>query len=79
MRPAAATATARDYDRAHGAEAAADDPFALHLDDNPGLRALYLDAEADDGYLRDRERLRRRHHHRGRHGACWCATPRARR
>jgi predicted dehydrogenase len=45
---------ARDYDRAHGAEAAADDPFALHLAASPGLRELYLDAEPDDGYLRDR-------------------------
>jgi len=45
---------ARDYDRAHGAPAAADDPFALHLDASPGLRELYLNAEPDDGYLRDR-------------------------
>ena len=45
---------ARDYERAHGAQAALDDPFALHLADNATLRALYLDAEAEDGYLRDR-------------------------
>jgi predicted dehydrogenase len=45
---------ARDYVRAHGSPAAADDPFALHLEDNATLRALYLDAEAEDGYLRDR-------------------------
>ena len=44
----------RDYDRAHGAGAAADDPFALDLAANDTLRALYLDAEQDDGYLRDR-------------------------
>ncbi|HYN95735.1 MAG TPA: Gfo/Idh/MocA family oxidoreductase [Pilimelia sp.] len=44
---------ARDYPRAHGAAAAADDPFALHLAANPRLRALYLDAEAADGYHRD--------------------------
>jgi predicted dehydrogenase len=44
---------ARDYPRAHGEPAAQDDPFALHLDANPRLRALYLDAEADDGYRRD--------------------------
>ncbi|MFJ4717885.1 Gfo/Idh/MocA family protein [Streptomyces luteogriseus] len=44
----------RDYDRAHGAEPAADDPFALDLAADPTLRALYLDAERDDGYLRDR-------------------------
>jgi predicted dehydrogenase len=41
------------YDRAHGSPAAADDPFALHLADNEGLRALYLDAEKEDGYHRD--------------------------
>ena len=45
---------ARDYDRAHGSPAAADDPFALHLAANPRLRELYLDAEAEDGYQRDR-------------------------
>lgn len=45
---------ARDYDRAHGAATAQDDPFALHLADNPRLRELYLDAEAADGYQRDR-------------------------
>ena len=44
---------ARDYPRAHGAPAAAGDPFALHLDANPKMRELYLDAEADDGYRRD--------------------------
>ncbi|MCI3274047.1 Gfo/Idh/MocA family protein [Streptomyces cylindrosporus] len=44
----------RAYERAHGAEAAADDPFALDLAANDTLRALYLDAEQDDGYLRDR-------------------------
>ncbi|HLL65243.1 MAG TPA: Gfo/Idh/MocA family oxidoreductase [Micromonosporaceae bacterium] len=44
---------ARSYDRAHGAPEAADDPFALRLADNPHLAALYLDAEAADGYHRD--------------------------
>ncbi|MFI7066707.1 Gfo/Idh/MocA family protein [Kribbella sp. NPDC050124] len=44
----------RDYERAHNSPAAADDPFALHLADNDGLRALYLDAESVDGYCRDR-------------------------
>jgi predicted dehydrogenase len=44
---------ARDYTRAHGSPAAKDDPFAIQLADNPGLRALYLDAEADSGYIRD--------------------------
>ncbi|KWV32166.1 Gfo/Idh/MocA family protein [Micromonospora rifamycinica] len=44
---------ARDYDRAHDAPAAADDPFALRLAEHPRLRELYLDAEAEDGYHRD--------------------------
>ncbi|SHH55428.1 Gfo/Idh/MocA family protein [Streptomyces sp. 3214.6] len=44
----------RAYDRAHGAEEAADDPFALDLAADDTLRALYLDAERDDGYHRDR-------------------------
>ncbi|AGL17298.1 Gfo/Idh/MocA family protein [Actinoplanes sp. N902-109] len=44
---------ARDYQRGHDSPAAADDPFALHLADNPRLRALYLDAEQHDGYRRD--------------------------
>ncbi len=43
----------RGYERAHGAPAAADDPFALALADNPRLRELYLDAEKLDGYRRD--------------------------
>ncbi|WP_328615931.1 Gfo/Idh/MocA family oxidoreductase [Amycolatopsis sp. NBC_00355] len=34
--------------------AARDDPFALDLESSPRLRALYRDAEAEDGYLRDR-------------------------
>jgi hypothetical protein len=45
---------ARDYVRAHGSAAALDDPFALHLADNQTLRELDLDAEAEDGYYRDR-------------------------
>jgi predicted dehydrogenase len=43
----------RDYARAHGAPAAAEDPFALHLAEHPRLRELYLDAEHLDGYYRD--------------------------
>ncbi|GAB3237069.1 Gfo/Idh/MocA family oxidoreductase [Glycomyces halotolerans] len=43
----------RGYDRATGAARASDDPFALHLDENPQLKDLYLDAETEDGYLRD--------------------------
>jgi predicted dehydrogenase len=44
----------RGYARAHGDAAAAGDPFALALADNPRLRELYLEAEGEDGYLRDR-------------------------
>jgi predicted dehydrogenase len=44
---------AREYERAHGAPAAADDPFALSLAGHPRLRSLYLDAEHVDGYHRD--------------------------
>lgn len=41
------------YARAHGATAAKDDPWALHLADDDTLRGLYLEAEHEDGYLRD--------------------------
>lgn len=41
------------YDRAHGSANAKDDPFALHLDENERLRKLYLEAEHEDGYIRD--------------------------
>jgi len=44
----------RFYERAHGSEVAHDDPFALDLASDPVRRGLYLEAEADDGYLRDR-------------------------
>ncbi|MER7167131.1 Gfo/Idh/MocA family oxidoreductase [Micromonospora sp. NPDC000207] len=45
---------ARDYERVHGSPAATDDPFALRMADHPRLRELYLDAEGEDGYHRDR-------------------------
>ncbi|WP_411347792.1 Gfo/Idh/MocA family protein [Paenibacillus sp. WLX2291] len=41
------------YNRATGNEHAKDDPFALHLDQNDNLKAMYLDAEHEDGYQRD--------------------------
>lgn len=41
------------YQRAYGSEAAKDDPFALHLDQNEHLKSMYLDAEHEDGYQRD--------------------------
>ncbi len=42
------------YERYTGEPAASDDPFALFLDQNPALTGLYLAAEADSGYIRDR-------------------------
>ena len=41
------------YQRAHGSENAKDDPFAIQMEENNHLKALYLDAEKDDGYQRD--------------------------
>ncbi|MBE7055213.1 MAG: Gfo/Idh/MocA family oxidoreductase [Ruminococcaceae bacterium] len=41
------------YSRAHKSENAKDDPFALIMEGNPGLEGLYLNAEKDDGYIRD--------------------------
>lgn len=43
----------RFYSRAFGSENAKDDPFALHLAENDTLKAIYLDAEEEDGYFRD--------------------------
>ncbi|MFC3994472.1 Gfo/Idh/MocA family protein [Nocardiopsis sediminis] len=42
------------YDRAHQAAGAEDDPFALHMSDSPAMTRLYLEAEHEDGYHRDR-------------------------
>ncbi|MCL2572870.1 MAG: Gfo/Idh/MocA family oxidoreductase [Defluviitaleaceae bacterium] len=42
------------YYRCHGSNAAKDDPFAIDLAANETSKALYLDAEADSGYIRDR-------------------------
>ena len=42
------------YSRYTGNEAATDDPFALFLDQKAAYRGLYLDAEAETGYIRDR-------------------------
>ena len=41
------------YSRAHGSSQAAEDPFALHMEDSEQLKSLYLDAEHEDGYYRD--------------------------
>jgi predicted dehydrogenase len=42
------------YHRYTGVPEAQNDPFALFLDSKEGLRELYLEAEAETGYLRDR-------------------------
>ncbi|MEX0778005.1 MAG: Gfo/Idh/MocA family oxidoreductase [Phycisphaeraceae bacterium] len=42
-----------NYDRYTGMPGAKDDPFALSLDKGES-KSLYLDAEADSGYIRDR-------------------------
>ena len=42
------------YYRCYGSEAAKGDPFAIDMEHNETLKALYLDAEADSGYIRDR-------------------------
>ena len=41
------------YYRAHGADNAKDDPFALKMEGNKLMENLYLKAEEADGYLRD--------------------------
>lgn len=41
------------YSRSHGSPQAKDDPFAIDMESNPQLKALYLDAEKEDGYYRD--------------------------
>ncbi|MBN1119534.1 MAG: Gfo/Idh/MocA family oxidoreductase [Anaerolineae bacterium] len=42
------------YERYTGVPEAEDDPFALQLTSKDALKSLYLDAEAETGYLRDR-------------------------
>ncbi len=42
------------YERYTGAPEAENDPFALMLTSKSALKGLYLDAEAETGYLRDR-------------------------
>lgn len=42
------------YYRCYGNEAAKGDPFAIDLEENEAMRELYLKAEGDSGYIRDR-------------------------
>jgi len=41
------------YSRTNGSANAENDPFALNMAENEGLKAMYLDAEHEDGYIRD--------------------------
>lgn len=41
------------YSRSHGSDAAKQDPFALHMEEHGALKEMYLDAEHEDGYIRD--------------------------
>ncbi len=41
------------YSRVHGQKNAEGDPFALCFEDSETLTRLYLEAEGDDGYIRD--------------------------
>ena len=51
---AAARGETYPYERYTGVPEARDDPFALFLDRDDALRGLYLDAETENGYIRDR-------------------------
>lgn len=42
------------YYRCHGSEVAKKDPFYLDMEASPTQKALYLDAEHEDGYIRDK-------------------------
>jgi predicted dehydrogenase len=46
------------YERYTGESAAQDDPFCLTLDQDATMRALYYEAEAETGYIRDRNVFR---------------------
>lgn len=41
------------YSRTHGEKNAEGDPFALNMEERESLKALYLEAEHEDGYYRD--------------------------
>ncbi len=51
---AAARGEHYSYTRYTGVPEAQNDPFALHLTSKAALKGLYLDAEAETGYIRDR-------------------------
>jgi predicted dehydrogenase len=43
-----------DYERYTGSEASKNDPFAMRLDESDYTRTLYLNAEGEGGYVRDK-------------------------
>ncbi|TDL26494.1 NAD(P)-binding protein [Rickenella mellea] len=45
---------AKDYKRSLGSDVAKQDPFAIQLQDDPLLKKLYVEAENEDGYFRDK-------------------------
>jgi predicted dehydrogenase len=51
---AAARGETYSYQRYTGVPEALEDPFALFLDRDASLQGLYLEAETDNGYIRDR-------------------------
>jgi predicted dehydrogenase len=53
-RNAAARGKTYGYDRYTGHAEAQNDPFALRLDEDETLRTLYMNAEEESGYVRDR-------------------------
>lgn len=46
------------YQRYTGVDEAKNDPFYLNLDEDPTMKELYLNAEAESGYLRDKNVFR---------------------
>lgn len=46
------------YDRYHGHPESKEDPFALDMDSDENMKGLYLDAEKDSGYVRDKNVFR---------------------
>lgn len=44
---------ATSYVRAYGSEEARNDPYAIDMSQNERLKGLYLEAEHEDGYIRD--------------------------
>jgi len=54
MMNAEARGETKFYYRSYGSEAAKGDPFALDMESGDAMRELYLEAENDSGYIRDR-------------------------